>query len=104
MSFLRRRADAPAVAPSGRTPDTPGTPEVPETPRIHETRRLTRSERKALKAEQAAAAKLAARVARAQRRLAQATGPLPVVAQRRSPESAECAEGTESAARAVPTE
>ncbi|MEJ2887806.1 hypothetical protein [Actinomycetospora aeridis] len=85
MSFLRRRADA-SVAVPGPAPEI--VPEIvgdtaPETPR-----RLTRAERKALKAEQAAAAELAARVARAQRRLAQATGPLPVVPQRRSPENA----------------
>ena len=82
MSFLRRRADAPVVAPSGRTPDVPAGGPADEPPR-----RLTRSERKALKVEQAAAAELAARVARAQRRLAQATGPLPVVPQRRSSEN-----------------
>jgi hypothetical protein len=82
MSFLRRRADAPVVATPGRTPDTPVADADPP-------RRPTRSERKALKAEQAAAAELAARVARAQRRLAQATGPLPVVPQRRSSENAE---------------
>ena len=83
MSFLRRRVDAPVVAPSGRTPDVPADGPVADEP----PRRLTRSERKALKVEQAAAAELAARVARAQRRLAQATGPLPVVPQRRSSEN-----------------
>jgi hypothetical protein len=71
MSLLRRRADAPSVAAPADPP-----------------RRLSRAERKALKAEQAAAAELAARVARAQRRLAQATGPLPVVPPRRSSDEA----------------
>ncbi|GAA4903898.1 hypothetical protein EV188_10486 [Actinomycetospora succinea] len=84
MSFLRRRADAPVVAEPGRTPDMPAEDAVED---AGPPRRLTRSERKALKAEQAAAAELAARVARAQRRLAQATGPLPVVPQRRSSEN-----------------
>jgi hypothetical protein len=50
-------------------------------------KRLTRAQRKARKAEEAAAAELAARIARAQRRLAQATGPLPVAAQRGSSEN-----------------
>ncbi|MDD7966882.1 hypothetical protein [Actinomycetospora lemnae] len=71
MSFLRRRADAPSEHAGDDTPP-----------------RLTRAERKALRAEQAAAAELAARVARAQRRLAQATGPLPVVSPRRSSDEA----------------
>ncbi len=66
MSILRRRAEEQAQ-------DAP-------------PQRLTRAQRKARKAEEAAAAELAARIARAQRRLAQATGPLPVVSQRRSAE------------------
>lgn len=98
MSFLRRRADAPVVASPGRTPDIPvqGRADSPLDGPLDRpldrpldavpARRPSRSERKALKAEQAAAAERAARVARAQRRLAQATGPLPVVTQRRSPE------------------
>ncbi len=49
--------------------------------------RLTRKQRKAQKREAAAAADLAARVARAQRRLDQATGPLPVAAPRSSAEN-----------------
>jgi hypothetical protein len=72
MSFLRRRVDAPAAAPGAADPAP----------------RLSRSERRAQRAEQAAAAELAARVSRAQRRLAQATGPLPVAAPRRSSEDA----------------
>lgn len=87
MSFLRRRADAPVVAPSGRTPDIPVDGPAADGTAGETPRRLTRAERKALKVEQAAAAELAARVARAQRRLAQATGPLPVVTQRRSSEN-----------------
>ncbi|GLZ46848.1 hypothetical protein Acsp06_30330 [Actinomycetospora sp. NBRC 106375] len=77
MSFLRRRADAPSV--------TSAATDEPPTPR---PARPTRAERKARKAEEAAAAELAARIARAQRRLAQATGPLPVVPQRRSSDDA----------------
>lgn len=49
-------------------------------------RRLTRAERKALKRREAAEAELAVRVARAQRRLAQATGPLPVTEPRTAPD------------------
>ncbi|GAA4750450.1 hypothetical protein [Actinomycetospora chibensis] len=75
MSFLRRRVDAPAAGPA-------------EAPAAVPAPRLSRSERKAQKAEQAAAAELAARINRAQRRLAQATGPLPVAAPRRSSEDA----------------
>ena len=76
MSFLRRRADAPAAGPPV---PCPAVPRPRRRRRRHPpARRLTRAERKARKAEQAAAAELAARVARAQRRLAQATGPLPV--------------------------
>jgi hypothetical protein len=75
MSFLRRRVDAPAAGPA-------------EAPAAVPAPRLSRSERKAQKAEQAAAAELAARISRAQRRLAQATGPLPVAAPRRSSEDA----------------
>jgi hypothetical protein len=66
MSILRRRGDERTVEPERNAPP----------------KRLTRAQRKARKAEEAAAAELAARIARAQRRLAQATGPLPVVAQR----------------------
>lgn len=76
MSFLRRRAVASSVEVSSDAPE--GSDAARPRP--------SRAERKAQKAEQAAAAELAARVARAQRRLAQATGPLPVVAQRRSSE------------------
>ena len=75
MSFLRRRAEA--SVPTSAPESSPAAPE-----------RLTRAERRARKAEEAAAAELAARVARAQRRLAQATGPLPVVTPRRSAENA----------------
>lgn len=75
MSFLRRRADAPSVAQPVAAADDP-------------PQRLSRAERKARKAEQAAAAELAARIARAHRRLAQATGPLPVVTPRRSTDDA----------------
>ncbi|HSK59967.1 MAG TPA: hypothetical protein VK935_13050, partial [Actinomycetospora sp.] len=75
MSFLRRRADVPLEA-------VPGAPPVAvaddTAPAAEPARRLSRAERKARKAEQAAAAERAARIARAQRRLAQATGPLPV--------------------------
>jgi hypothetical protein len=78
MSLLRRRADAPSVAEPAGPSDIPADP----------PRRLSRAERKAQKAEQAAAAELAARIARAQRRLAQATGPLPVVPPRRSSDEA----------------
>ena len=85
MSFLRRRADAPLEAVPGAVPEAPPGGVADDTA---PARRLTRAERKAQKAEQAAAAELAARVARAQRRLAQATGPLPVVPQRRSAEDA----------------
>jgi hypothetical protein len=74
MSFLRRRVDAPAAGPAAAPADP--------------APRLSRSERKAHKAEQAAAGELAARISRAQRRLAQATGPLPVAAPRRSSEDA----------------
>ena len=76
MSFLRRRVDAPAAGPAAAPAAADPAP------------RLSRSERKAQKAEQAAAAELAARISRAQRRLAQATGPLPVAAPRRSSEDA----------------
>jgi hypothetical protein len=94
MSFLRRRADAPLEAVPGAVPGAG--PEAPAVALADDTaaaatepaRRLTRAERKAQKAEQAAAAERAARIARAQRRLAQATGPLPVVAQRRAAEDA----------------
>jgi len=79
MSFLRRRVDAPSVAVPGAVPGAG--PDISGQP-------LTRAERKALKAEQAAAAELAARIARAQRRLAHASGPLPVAVPRRSPDLA----------------
>lgn len=72
MSFLLRR---PATAETDRTSEKPA-------------RRPTRAERRAQRAEAAAAAELAARIARAQRRLAQATGPLPVIPPRRSSENA----------------
>jgi hypothetical protein len=78
MSFLRRRADAPSVVGPAGSSDIPADP----------PQRLSRAERKAQKAEQAAAAELAARIARAQRRLAQATGPLPVVLPRRPTDEA----------------
>lgn len=48
--------------------------------------RLSRRERKALRARAREDAELAARIQRAQRRLAQATGPLPVIEPRRSVE------------------
>jgi hypothetical protein len=93
MSFLRRRADAPLEAAPGAMPGAvPGAVHEPPPGGVADdtgtARRPTRAERKAQKAEQAAAAELAARVARAQRRLAQATGPLPVVPQRRSADDA----------------
>jgi hypothetical protein len=84
MSFLRRRVDAPSEAVPEAVPEAvreAGSEAGPPP-------RLTRSERKAQKIEQAAAAERAARVARAQRRLAQATGPIPVAAPRRSTEDA----------------
>lgn len=48
--------------------------------------RLTRHERKELRARAREDAELAARIQRAQRRLAQATGPLPVIEPRASVE------------------
>ncbi len=48
--------------------------------------RLTRKERKALRRRAAEDAEMAARVQRAQRRLAQATGPLPVIDPRTAPD------------------
>ena len=48
--------------------------------------RLTRKERKALRHRAAEDAEMAARVQRAQRRLAQATGPLPVIDPRTAPD------------------
>ena len=87
MSFLRRRADAPLEAVPEAPPVAVAEDIAPAEPAAP-ARRLTRAERKAQKAEQAAAAELAARIARAQRRLVQATGPLPVVPQRRSAEDA----------------
>lgn len=74
MSILRRRAGE-------RSPEQGSEPAPDAAPD-----RLTRAQRKARKAEEAAAAEHAARIARAQRRLAQATGPLPVVPPRRSTE------------------
>jgi hypothetical protein len=80
MSFLRRPADAlPGAVPEGPPVADDTAPPA---------RRLSRAERKARKVEQAAAAERAARIARAQRRLAQATGPLPVVTPRRPAEDA----------------
>jgi len=70
MSILRRRGDERSAEPERDAPP----------------QRLTRAQRKARKAEEAAAAELAARIARAQRRVAQATGPLPVASQRRAVE------------------
>ena len=52
----------------------------------HGGARLTRKERKALRRRAAEDAELAARVQRAQRRLAQATGPLPVIDPRTPPD------------------
>lgn len=49
--------------------------------------RLTRRERKALRRRAAEDAELAARIQRAQRRLAQATGPLPVIDPRTAPDA-----------------
>ncbi|MEJ2868951.1 hypothetical protein WCD74_14355 [Actinomycetospora sp. OC33-EN08] len=49
--------------------------------------RLTRRERKELRARAREDAEMLARVQRAQRRLAQATGPLPVIAPRESDEA-----------------
>jgi hypothetical protein len=49
--------------------------------------RLTRRERKELRRRAAEDAELAARIQRAQRRLAQATGPLPVIDPRTSPDA-----------------
>jgi hypothetical protein len=71
MSILRRRGDERSAEPDRNAPP----------------KRLTRAQRKARKAEEAAAAELAARIARAQRRVAQATGPLPVAAQRGASEN-----------------
>jgi hypothetical protein len=52
-------------------------------------RRLTRRERKDLRRRAAEDAELAARIQRAQRRLAQATGPLPVIDPRTAPDALE---------------
>jgi anti-sigma-K factor RskA len=49
--------------------------------------RLTRKERRALRRRAAEDAEMAARVQRAQRRLAQATGPLPVIDPRIAPDT-----------------
>ncbi|MCD2192323.1 hypothetical protein LQ327_02790 [Actinomycetospora endophytica] len=51
--------------------------------------RLTRRERKDLRRRAAEDAELAARIQRAQRRLAQATGPLPVIDPRTAPDALE---------------
>jgi hypothetical protein len=51
--------------------------------------RLSRKERKQLRRRAQEDAELAARIQRAQRRLVQATGPLPVVDPRTSPDSLE---------------
>jgi hypothetical protein len=53
----------------------------------HSMPRMTRKERRALRRRAAEDAELAARVQRAQRRLAQATGPLPVIDPRRAPDA-----------------
>ncbi len=51
--------------------------------------RLTRKERRRLRQRAAEDAELAARIQRAQRRLAQATGPLPVIDPRTAPDALE---------------
>ena len=53
----------------------------------HGMPRSTRKERRALRRRAAEDAELAARVQRAQRRLAQATGPLPVIDPRTAPDA-----------------